>query len=364
MNLDKLKYFFRDKIFRNSKIWFLMGIMFFIASIFLVVLLSINLAKIRYQKKQILEVKRVEETQGEDEEIKIRRSLDGVYVSIGEENNYPVAVMIDNHPGARPQSSLARANLVYEAEAEGGITRYLAIYADLNDLKEIGPIRSARPYFIDLARETSALYVHVGGSAGALAMLAQNKIPDMNEFYNGKYFWRDTDRTAPHNIYTSQANLEKYLQSENLQNGKYLSWKYKDDLSGEERSDVGGIKIGYRSGFTVSWQYDKQNNNYLRYLNSRVHTDRDGHSVAAKNILVQVVPAEEIDKDLRLKMEIVGTGKAVACLDGECQNAYWRKKTTTTRTRFYIDSEYVEEIELNGGTTWVEIVRPEIIIEY
>src|SRR3989339_236076 len=194
MNLDKLKYFFRDKIFRNSKIWFLMGIMFFIASIFLVVLLSINLAKIRYQKKQILEVKRVEETQGEDEEIKIRRSLDGVYVSIGEENNYPVAVMIDNHPGARPQSSLARANLVYEAEAEGGITRYLAIYADLNDLKEIGPIRSARPYFIDLARETSALYVHVGGSAGALAMLAQNKIPDMNEFYNGKYFWRDTIR--------------------------------------------------------------------------------------------------------------------------------------------------------------------------
>src|SRR3989339_833396 len=154
MNLDKLKYFFRDKIFRNSKIWFLMGIMFFIASIFLVVLLSINLAKIRYQKKQILEVKRVEETQGEDEEIKIRRSLDGVYVSIGEENNYPVAVMIDNHPGARPQSSLARANLVYEAEAEGGITRYLAIYADLNDIMEniFGGIR------IGLRRTISILH--------------------------------------------------------------------------------------------------------------------------------------------------------------------------------------------------------------
>lgn len=342
-----------------------MGIIFFIISIFLVGFLAINLAKVRYQNNQALQVKTaIKEKERPEEEVRVRRFLDGELVSVGEENNYPVAVMIDNHSDARPQSSLADANLVYEAEAEGGITRYLAIYANMKDLLEIGPVRSARPYFVDLAQEVGALYVHVGGSPEALAVLTKNKVFDLNEFYNGRYFWRDSNRSAPHNTYTSFVNLEKYMNSNELNSGKYLIWKYKDDLAENERPDVGGVKIGFRSPFGVSWQYNKENNNYLRYLNNRIHVDRSGKTVTAKNILVQIIFAEEVDKELRLKMDVVGGGKGVACLDGECREAYWRKKSKTSRTRFYNDSEFNEEIELNGGTTWVEIVRPEIGVEY
>lgn len=362
-----MKVFF-DKFIKSPKLWFLIGAIFFIASIFLVGYLSVNFAKMKYQKEHEIDmsISDKENTQNEkvEEEIKIRRILDGEYVAIGKENNCPVAVMIDNHPDARPQSALSAADLVYEIEAEGGITRYLAIYADIGDLDEIGPIRSARPYFIDIATEVKALYVHVGGSPDALAILTKNKLPDLNEFYNGKYFWRDSNREAPHNTYTSSVNLEKYLQSQETEDGKYLSWKYKDDLKEEDRPDVGGIKIKYKLSMDVSWQYDKNNNYYLRYLNSRIHSDRDGKSIVAKNIIVQVIPAEEIDSKLRLKMNIMGNGKAVICLDGDCRDAYWRKKTSTSRTRFYYDKEYENEVELNGGTTWVEIVRPEIGVEY
>ena len=108
------------------------------------------------------------------------RYLDGVMVEVGEENNYPVAVMIDNLKEARPQSGLSKASVVYEAEAEGRITRYLAIYAGGKDVGEIGPIRSARSYFVDWAEEFSAAYIHCGGSPDALVKISKDNVFDFN----------------------------------------------------------------------------------------------------------------------------------------------------------------------------------------
>jgi hypothetical protein len=99
--------------------------------------------------------------------------------------------MIDNSVFARPPSALSRAGLVYEAEVEGNATRLMAIFSSGKDLNEIGPVRSARPYFIEWAKEFGAPYVHCGGSPEALAILAKGGIIDINEFYGGAYFWRD-----------------------------------------------------------------------------------------------------------------------------------------------------------------------------
>ncbi|GAF86264.1 unnamed protein product, partial [marine sediment metagenome] len=113
----------------------------------------------------------------------------------------PLSIMVENSEGARPQSGLDKANIVYEALAEGGITRFLAIYYD-QDAEEVGPIRSARPYFVSKSLEHQAIYVHVGGSEEAYNFIKEEKIDDINEFVDFQPFWRSKDRDPPHNLYT------------------------------------------------------------------------------------------------------------------------------------------------------------------
>jgi len=120
----------------------------------------------------------------------------------------PLSIMVENSEGARPQSGLDKANIVYEVLAEGGITRFLAIYYD-QDAEEVGPIRSARPYFVSKSLEHQAIYVHVGGSEEAYNFIKEEKIDDINEFVDFEPFWRTTDRIPPHNLYTSTLKLRK-----------------------------------------------------------------------------------------------------------------------------------------------------------
>ncbi|MBU4375374.1 DUF3048 domain-containing protein [Patescibacteria group bacterium] len=287
-----------------------------------------------------------------------RRAIDGVYAEAELVNLYPAAVIIENNIDSRPSSALAKANLVFEAEAEGGITRFLAVYAAGEDIDEIGPIRSARPYFVDWARELSALFIHCGGSPEALIKIARDNIFSINEFYNETFFWRDKHRAAPHNIYTSTENINKYLAKKEAGEGMLLSWHFKDDAPEDERTDSAQVKIGYKTNYEVEWIYNKKTNDYIRYLAGQRHKDSNGDEIRAKNIIVQYVKAKVLDDEGRLKMEHIGSGKALACLDGKCAAGEWRKDKSSARTRFY--NEGGEEFEFNSGVTWVEVVRPEI----
>lgn len=288
----------------------------------------------------------------------VRRSIDGEYVESGKENTIPIAVMIENHTDARPQSGLSKANLVFEAEAEGSITRFLAVFADGRDIKEIGPVRSARPYYIDWADELSAVYVHCGGSPEALQKIARKEVIDLNEFYYASYFWRDQLRLAPHNLYTSTEKLGNFIKANNLENKGLETWKYKDDLKLEERTESPElIKINYKlPDFVIEWKYDRVHNEYLRYMAGKPHQDKDGSQIKAKNIIIQKVSAKVIDDQARLDMENVGKGSGAVCLDGKCREITWIKKDIKSRTKFYLSAE--EEMEFNAGTTWVEVVSP------
>ena len=303
----------------------------------------------------------------------VRRSIDGVYVEKGKENPYPIAIIIENHIDARPPSGLAQASLVFEAEAEGGITRFLAIFAKGQNLEEIGPVRSVRPYFVDWAREFSAVLVHCGGSPSSLVKIVQDNVFSLNEFYNSGYYWRSEKRPGPHNVYTSTENLEKYLNSKGLKEGKYLSWQFKDDTSppaplieqerGDSENNKSKITINFKPpDYVVEWIYDRENNDYIRYLTGQRHKDIDGEEIRVKNVVIAIIDAEVIDDELRLKMDHIGEGKAAVCLDGQCREGKWRKKTGSSRTRFY--NEAGEEFEFNAGTTWIEVVRPETEVEH
>jgi len=292
----------------------------------------------------------------------VRRNLDGVYVKSGEENLSPVAVIIENLLEARPQYGLAQANLVYEAEAEGRITRFLAIFDLGNNLEKIGPIRSARPYFIDWAAEVSALFVHCGGSPQALAKIINESVFDLNEFYNGDYFWRDRKIDPPHNIFISNENIKKYLEKKEKKEILPIPWKYKDDLMAEKRPDAAEIKINFPfADYLVEWKYNRDKNKYTRFMGGAVHKDASGEEIEAKNVIIEFANAEEIDEKLRLRIDNIGQGKAIVCIDGKCEEGEWRKNTSAARTRFYkIDGE---EFEFNAGTAWIEVVRPNYIVE-
>jgi len=289
------------------------------------------------------------------------RFIDGYPVPAGRENLFPVAVVVDNHPDGRPAFGLAEADLVYEAEAEGGITRYLAFFANGQTIEKIGPIRSARPYFVDWVKEMSALFVHCGGSPEALAKVYKENIFDFNEFYQSSYFWRDEQKPGPYNIFTSSANLGKYLGGKNLTEGKFLSWQFKEEAPAN--TPASDIEIGFKSpDFVVKWKYDKINNEYIRYLAGEIQSDgNDKKEIRTKNVIIQYQEAKVLDKELRLKIETLGRGLAIICLDGGCREGEWRKESLAARTRYYIGEE---EVKFNPGKIWVEIVRPELEIAY
>lgn len=291
----------------------------------------------------------------------VSRKLDGVLVENGLENNLPVAVMIENHVDSRPPSGLVEAKLVYEVLAEGEITRFLAFYDLTEQLAKIGPIRSARPYYIDLASEYQAIYAHSGASPQAWEILRHSlEVFDLDEFfhYNAQYFWRDSSRYAPHNLYTSTALLTQAKMDNNWPElGDFTSWQFKDKPSTIASSTISTININFSAkthSYQVTWFYNSQNNNFERQQASSYHSDDQGNIVTADNLIIQYVPTRAIDEVGRKSMDLVGGGDAVFYLDGQKILGRWERLNKNSRTH-YFDLEN-REIIFNRGQIWIEIV--------
>ena len=343
---------------RKAKIFLAVNFAIFVISLIALIAIFYFISQARDNRTNLLSVNSSQtETKAEDnKDDYLPRKIDGVKVPVGKDSNFLMALMVDNHSDARPPSGLAKAHLVFEAEVEGGITRIMGVFSTGQEIEEIGPIRSARPYFIDWARELSALYVHVGGSPDALVKIQQDKILDINEFFNEHYFWRDNDKPMPHNVYTSIERLEEYLSSKSADRNRFVPWFFKDDVSLEERTASSSVKIDYKLGmYKVEWKYDKENNTYLRYVAGDPHKEKSGDVISAKNVLIQVASAIELDDKLRLEMNNIGDGKSLICMDGKCQPGTWEKKHPSDRTRFY--AEDGQEVRFNPGMTWVQVVR-------
>ncbi len=293
----------------------------------------------------------------------IRRQLDGVYVEPMEADSYPIAVILDNDPNARPQAGLSQAQLVYEAKVESGITRLMAVFTNIDDIKEIGSVRSARPYFLDWAEGLDALFVHVGGSPKALTRIVNENILNLNEFFQGKYFWRSDNFRAPHNAYTSGENILKYLERIKAEHKNYDSWQYKEDAKEDKRAVEQEIAIDYSVfDFNVRWVYNKDENNYIRYLGGILHKDRNEAQIIAKNIVILYVNSEVLDTELRRKLDTIGSDKAIYCFDGKCEEGIWRKTAIKSREKIYDSNN--QEVKFNAGVAWMQIVQKDVAIIY
>lgn len=299
-------------------------------------------------------------------ELNFYRLIDGAGVATEEEANPPVfAVQIENMIDARPLSGISRANLVYETLAEGGITRVLALYVSGNEVPEIGPVRSARLYFMDWAEEYGVTYAHSGGSPEALGAMPDYDILDLNEFSNGQYFWRSRARYAPHNLYTSVEKLnEAFAIKEGEIKKDFDAWQFKEEVELDGRpTEERRITINFSTKtYEAGWQYSRETNDYLRYQAGIIQQDRDGQEVRAKNVIVQFTKITSIDAIDRKKIKTIGEGEAIVFQDGLRIDGTWEKEEKGGRTKF-CDSAGVQ-IKFNPGVTWVEVIPIGTDVEY
>jgi hypothetical protein len=288
------------------------------------------------------------------------RLFDGIMDAPQSEKSRPYAVMIDNYPAARPQFGLSAASLVYEIPVEGGVTRYLAFFLPETAPLKIGPIRSARDYFLNFAKEFSATYVHCGGSPEALALVKNLGNSDLNEFYKGPYFWREQSRPAPHNVLTSGANLNRYRLDYPEKSDFFDAWKYKQPGTAQS-TNTSRIDVKYKNEYAVYWQYDPSTNKYSRFLDQKAHKDESGVEIKANNLIIHLSSFQVIDEKLRLKMADVSSGQALLCQDGNCLIGQY-KKDTSGQTKYYLKDS--NEFTFNAGITWVEIIEDWDDVQY
>jgi len=289
----------------------------------------------------------------------LRRFIDGVCVgNIGAQSPQLVAVMVENHVDAQPLSGIAKASLVYEAPVEGSIPRLMAIFPSFQEAEKVGPVRSARPYYLDwLLEYPSTMYMHVGGSPEALAKIQKESIFDMNEFSRGWYYWRATDRFAPHNAYTSSnlwnAALERYADVDAPH--EFESWHFSDDIDMCETDCDQTISLSYGGGgYKPSWKYNGETGVYDRYEFRRVDADQDGEEIHADTVIVQLVTARVVDDVGRLNIDTIGSGKAVIFQGGQAIEGTWEKEELRERTKWLDDTG--EQISFHPGKIWVQVV--------
>jgi len=285
-----------------------------------------------------------------------RHPLTGVLLS--EEISLPqvFGVMVENSADAWPLSGIDEAFLVIEAPVEADIPRLIAFFDTNQSVEQIGPVRSARPYYLDWAKEFDAMYEHVGGSPEALELINENNIFDLNEFWNGQYFWRSSGRAAPHNTYTSSELLNKALvaKQENAPELNYGLWNFKNDSPTENFSDSDLVIGAKGSTYEVNWKYNQENNNYVRWLSGVENKVENGNKIFANNVAVVYTVISVIDNVGRREIETVGQGEALVLQDGKKITTVWKKESADDRLRFY--TEDGKEISWNAGQTWIEVV--------
>jgi len=272
----------------------------------------------------------------------------------------PLAVMVENLRPSRPQSGLSQADVVYEAITEGGITRFLAIFLQA-DPQVIGPVRSARPHFIDMAREYQAVYVHCGESYEALQILSgDSSLYNLDQMQYDKPFWRDHARDAPHNLYTSAAKLHEYAMALRWDSPVNPLPSFSSDLPLPVGVPANQVEIHFPGAgdYRLQLVYNAQLGGYERYEDGKLHVDRETQQpIIVRNIVIQRVPAMPYTDSTKGTFDVgmVGSGEGVFICGGVQLPITWKKPLMESITDFRL-LESNSQVPFQPGQTWVEVV--------
>ncbi len=276
--------------------------------------------------------------------------------------------MLDNHPSARWQAGISKAEVVYECEVEYPYTRYMAVFM-CEAPEHIGPVRSARPYYLRYALEYDSMYVHVGGSQEALGTIVDYNMADLDGLTSGE-FWRyyKTGKEIPNNMYTAMENIrsaQSYLKYR--QSGDFEGFKFNEELAGldslyGDAVDCIDLKIIYNKSYAVDYEYSSDGD-YKRYVNGERQLDEYyEEKINAANIIIQKVNKEVVDNYGRIHLNTVSDGTGYFITDGKCIDITWKKDSYRSKT-MYLDSRG-NEITLNPGQTWIQVISQNSSVEF
>ncbi len=299
----------------------------------------------------------VVEEEAEDDGL-VESPLSGERVSEADSKRPVTAIMIENSGEARPQSGLREADVVFEAIAEGGITRFLALY-QAKQPTYIGPVRSARPYYVEWAKAFDASYIHAGGSPDGMARISQLGVKDISAFGPADTFFRTSDRFAPHNLYTTFAGIDKINTDNGFTTSTFTPWKRKNNVP--QTAVANKIDIGISSSFyNVHYDYDAATNTYPRTMGGEAHKDeRSGATLAPSTVLVMVMGRNQ--SGIYSVYSTTGTGTFTAFQDGVVSTGTWSRPDFSDNYTF--KDKYGFDFNFNRGQVWVSVVTaPEDVI--
>lgn len=264
------------------------------------------------------------------------------------------AIMIENSPDARPQSGLKSAGVVFEAIAEGGITRFATIFQQEKPTL-VGPVRSVRMYFVDWIAAFNASVAHVGGSQAALTEVRNGSYRDIDEFFNGNSYYRATDRYAPHNVYTSFARLDALNTAKGYTTSTFTGFTRKNSVAAKTPTAT-SISVDISSSlYDSSYAYNATTNTYDRSEGGAPHMDREAGQISPRVVIVMTIPERTVLEDgYREQIDAIGSGKATIFQDGTFQEVTWTKKSKLDQITFADATG--KDVPLARGQTWLTSV--------
>lgn len=282
-------------------------------------------------------------------------TLTGVQVPIGTNNRGVIGVMIENSPDARPQSGLKEGGVIYEAVAEGGITRFLSLYQEATP-DYVGPVRSARPYYVEWLTPYLASYAHVGGSPEALALIKQLGVRDLDQFNNPSAYQRINSRFAPHNVYTSIPALYQLAEQKGYIDSKFTGFARKEPAPANPPT-ISSIDLAISGAlYNVHYDYNPATNTYNRVLAGKPHIDEKSGAQLSPNVVVAVVMPSSIAADrVHTVYATTGSGPVYVFQDGGITQGTWHK--ANAQTQFTFTDANGQPLALNPGQTWVTMVK-------
>ncbi|WP_422486495.1 DUF3048 domain-containing protein [Gudongella sp. DL1XJH-153] len=298
------------------------------------------------------------EPEPEPEPSGIPSPLSGIYAEEEIVNGRIISIIFDNHPKAKWQSGLKDAEVIYEFPVEGPYTRYLGLYL-INNPESVGPIRSARPYFVTMALQFDAIFVHVGGSEQAKVDVRNLNLGEIDGLTSSsRVFWRMSHKRAPNNMYSSMEVLRDVQEERGFRDkSEYEGFVF--DMERESRigQSAEEVSITYNDENNTRFVYDAEIERYERYKDGTRHVDESDESgLYADNIIIQENSMRVLDNVGRLGIAVEGEGEGKYISRGVVEDIKWVKDNRKAKI-YYLDKNN-EEIKLTPGTTWIQVVKP------
>lgn len=266
----------------------------------------------------------------------------------------PFMAIIENSKAARPQSGLIDADIVFETMAEGGIPRFIALFYG-NSPKIIGPIRSVRPYFLNLAEEFTLPFAHCGGSEEATISIQKGKGKSMDEAANGSFYWRDKTRKSPHNLYTSTEKLRALISKKNFLVSPSSTLKF-DKASWNNGNFTSAKEVIIKPNKNYNTSYTYKDEKYMKSMDNEPSIDRENKkNIYADNIIIQKTDIALQKDGIHIDIRLTGQGEGFLISQGKYQKIKWSKKGDASPT--LLTDESGKAVNLSPGKTWWHIVN-------